>query len=182
MTQWKFENVLLNILAWPGRTKIVSHIKSGAEAKYYYLTISGVLAKIQKADLEPFPRNKNMLSQRKVFAKFGEIREAVAIKPACRLRIPALKKGGYSNKWKGGQSEFWCFCSFLNLIPEQFVCNLNAVEMLAHKKYELWRVSVITAQWTKSAGGSFKTWASGITPLDRVGRNPAPVVLLMDQH
>ena len=44
-----------------------------------------------------------MWSQRKVFAKFGEIREAVAIKPACRPRIPALKKGGYSNKWRGGQ-------------------------------------------------------------------------------
>ena len=44
-----------------------------------------------------------MWSQRKVFAKFGEIREAVVIKPACRPRIPALKKGGYSNKWRGGQ-------------------------------------------------------------------------------
>ena len=87
-----------------------------------------------------------MWSQRKVFAKFGEIREAVAIKPACRLRIPALKKGGYSNKWKGGQSGFLMFLSYLNLIPEQFGCNLIGVEMMAQKKYEFWRVSVITAQ------------------------------------
>ena len=61
----------------------------------------------------------------------------------------------------------------------------SAVEMLAHKKYELWRVSV-----TYSTMNQIGRWhvlrhelAGGvIQPLDRVGGNPAPDVLLMDQH
>ena len=36
------------------------------------------------------------------------------------------------------------FLSYLNLIPEQFGCNLIAVEMLAHKKYLLVSVTYNT--------------------------------------